>query len=335
MTETAPLIKVIKAACKCLFHVSLMDGATHFTTQEVLDWFCVTKPVPKKDIVLPKLPCPPSVRDGAKKQRHSPRTRGASLPGAVLAEELADLTVTQSGCRSRYYQQLLSLEDDFVRPDGDEEEGEYFPCKLSESAKPGDSLSAPTTTTVFDNYSFDQNSNPHLPISAYQEKIISTIESGQVTIIQGSTGSGKSTQVPQYILEHYAREKRHCNIICTQPRRIAAVSVAKFVAQSRGWRLGSLVGYQIAMDKFVSEDTRLTFVTTGVLLQKLVGMKNMNQYTHVILDEVRNTIIHVHVYLCCVLLYYMLFLQHTCTCPMYMSIVHNTCTSYSVGGDPI
>ena len=50
--------------------------------------------------------------------------------------------------------------------------------------------------------------------------------------------------------------------------------------------MGSLVGYQIGMDKMVSEDTRLTFMTTGVLLEKLVNMKNMNQFTHVILDEV-------------------------------------------------
>lgn len=108
----------------------------------------------------------------------------------------------------------------------------------------------------------------------------------QVTVIQGSTGSGKSTQVPQFLLEDHAKAKKHCNIICTQPRRIAAKSVAKFVAQTHDWKLGTLVGYQIGMDKNVSEDTRLTFVTTGVLLEKLVNQRNMNQYTHVILDEV-------------------------------------------------
>lgn len=79
----------------------------------------------------------------------------------------------------------------------------------------------------------------------------------------------------------------HCNIVCTQPRRIAAKSVAKFVSDTQGWSLGSLVGYQIGMDRNVSEKTRLTFVTTGVLLEKLVNQRNMNQYTHVILDEVR------------------------------------------------
>ncbi len=105
-------------------------------------------------------------------------------------------------------------------------------------------------------------------------------------MIQGSTGSGKSTQVPQFILEDHAASKQHCNIICTQPRRIAAKSVARFVADTHDWPLGSLVGYQIGMDKNVSEATRLTFVTTGVLLEKLVNQRNMNQYTHIILDEV-------------------------------------------------
>lgn len=105
-------------------------------------------------------------------------------------------------------------------------------------------------------------------------------------MIEGSTGSGKSTQVPQFILEEHARVKEHCNIICTQPRRIAAKSVARFVCDRRGWSLGSLVGYQIGMDKCMGESTRLTFVTTGVLLEKLINQRNMNQYTHVILDEV-------------------------------------------------
>ena len=107
-----------------------------------------------------------------------------------------------------------------------------------------------------------------------------------MTVIQGSTGSGKSTQVPQFILKDHAAAKKHCNIICTQPRRIAAKSVARFVADMHGWTLGSLVGYQIGMDKNVTDTTRLAFVTTGVLLEKLVNQRNMNQYTHVILDEV-------------------------------------------------
>jgi len=105
-------------------------------------------------------------------------------------------------------------------------------------------------------------------------------------VIQGATGSGKTTQVPQFVLQEHLTSRRSCNIICTQPRRIAAKTVARFVADSRGWPLGSLVGYQIGMDRKMGELTRLLFVTTGVLLEKLVNQRNMNQYTHVILDEV-------------------------------------------------
>ncbi|XP_077865739.1 ATP-dependent RNA helicase TDRD9-like [Saccoglossus kowalevskii] len=139
---------------------------------------------------------------------------------------------------------------------------------------------------VYKHYRFDHTYSPDLPITEFQDQIISTIESNQVTVIQGSTGSGKTTQVPQYILDHYASENRYVNIVVTQPRRIAAISIAKRVCAERGWQLGSLVGYQVALDRCITDDTRLTYLTTGVLLQKLINSKNMNMFTHVILDEV-------------------------------------------------
>lgn len=74
---------------------------------------------------------------------------------------------------------------------------------------------------------------------------MSTIESSQVTIIQGPTGSGKTTQVPQYILDYYAGESRYCNIVVTQPRKIAAVSIAQRVCDERDWELGSVCGFQV------------------------------------------------------------------------------------------
>jgi HrpA-like RNA helicase len=125
-----------------------------------------------------------------------------------------------------------------------------------------------------------------LPIAAFREKILATIRENQVVIISGDTGSGKTTQVPQYILEEASELNLRCNIICTQPRRLAALSVAHRVSIERGERLGDVVGYQVSMDKVMEGDCQLVFVTTGILLQRLIHSKSVEAYTHVILDEV-------------------------------------------------
>lgn len=141
------------------------------------------------------------------------------------------------------------------------------------------------------NYKINESYDKELPITALQSKIIDHIENNKFCIIRGTTGSGKTTQVPQYILDYHMKEKKYCNIIVTQPRRIAATSVAMRVCNERGWNLGGYCGYQIGLDRSkVTEDTRITYVTTGVLLQKLIGPQaheNFNsKYTHIILDEV-------------------------------------------------
>jgi len=94
----------------------------------------------------------------------------------------------------------------------------------------------------------------------------------QVLVISGETGCGKTTQLPQYILEEGISSLRgaHYNIVCTQPRRISAISVAARIASERGESLGETVGYQIRLEALRSAQTRLLFCTTGVLLRKLV-----------------------------------------------------------------
>ncbi|XP_054758320.2 ATP-dependent RNA helicase TDRD9-like isoform X1 [Lytechinus pictus] len=149
-----------------------------------------------------------------------------------------------------------------------------------------DEKSAEEMVKAYDNYNFDHTYNEELPITKHKDQVLNTIESNQVTIIQGSTGCGKTTQVPQYILDDYVCKRKNCNIVVTQPRKIAAISIARRVCEERRWQLGSLVGYKVGMDRTTSPDTRLTYVTTGVLLQKLINTKNMNEYSHIILDEV-------------------------------------------------
>ncbi|KAL0275900.1 UNVERIFIED_CONTAM: hypothetical protein PYX00_003620 [Menopon gallinae] len=126
----------------------------------------------------------------------------------------------------------------------------------------------------------------NLIINNYKRKILSLVEANEVTILTGPTGCGKTTQVPQFILDSYTEKRKHCNIVVTQPRRIAAISIAKRVSEERGWELGKLCGYKVGLKDCTSPDTRLTFMTIGYFLQQLVNNKNMNTYTHVILDEV-------------------------------------------------
>ncbi|ELU13161.1 hypothetical protein CAPTEDRAFT_117270, partial [Capitella teleta] len=117
-------------------------------------------------------------------------------------------------------------------------------------------------------------------------QILDTIDTNQVTVIQGTTGSGKTTQVAQYILDHHRNQKKHCNIVVTQPRRIATISIAKRVCSERQWTTGGICGYQVSRDSCSGEDTRLLYCTTGVLLRKLIKDRDLRQFTHIILDEV-------------------------------------------------
>ena len=126
-----------------------------------------------------------------------------------------------------------------------------------------------------------------LPIIDMKEKILNLIGTNQIVVMSGPTGCGKSTQIPQYILDKHAIEKKAVNIIVTQPRKIAASSVARRVCEERKWNLGGLVGYQVGLDKGnKSPDTRLLYVTTGVLKRMIIGKKHLNDWTHIILDEV-------------------------------------------------
>ena len=98
-------------------------------------------------------------------------------------------------------------------------------------------------------------------------QIVETIEGNQVTVIQGETGSGKTTQVAQYILDHYRAQNKYCNIVVTQPRKIATISIAKRVCQERGWQVGGICGYQVRVLPLVTsnfEDSSFTHTHTHV-----------------------------------------------------------------------
>ncbi|XP_061172560.1 putative ATP-dependent RNA helicase DHX57 [Saccostrea echinata] len=128
-----------------------------------------------------------------------------------------------------------------------------------------------------------------LPAWNKQEDILAALKNHQVLVISGMTGCGKTTQVPQFILDSYLRNEKSlkiCNILCTQPRRISAMAVAERVAEERVDKLGRIVGYQIRLEKVQSSLTRLLFCTTGIVLRRLEGEPDLNGVSHIIIDEV-------------------------------------------------
>lgn len=125
-----------------------------------------------------------------------------------------------------------------------------------------------------------------LPAAAYRATIIDILESNQVLVVEGETGCGKTTQVPQFVLEDAAKRGVSANIICTQPRRISAMGVAERIANERGEPIGSTVGYTIRLESRVSSSTHLLFCTTGILLRRLEDDPDLEGVTHVFVDEV-------------------------------------------------
>ncbi|XP_044030649.1 3'-5' RNA helicase YTHDC2 isoform X2 [Siniperca chuatsi] len=126
-----------------------------------------------------------------------------------------------------------------------------------------------------------------LPVHERQEEIIQLIRENRVVLVVGETGSGKTTQIPQFLLDECSRNGEPCRIFCTQPRRLAAIAVAERVAAERGESVGQTVGYHIRLESRVSPKTLLTFCTSGVFLRTLMaGDASLTTVTHVIVDEV-------------------------------------------------
>ncbi|KAJ6172383.1 Helicase C-terminal [Penicillium chermesinum] len=132
----------------------------------------------------------------------------------------------------------------------------------------------------------------NLPIWNFKEDILNTLDTHQAIIICSETGSGKSTQIPSYILEHEMLSGRPCKVYVTEPRRISAISLARRVSEELGESKNdvgtnrSLVGFAVRLESKISSSTRLVYATTGVVVRMLERPDDFQDITHVVLDEV-------------------------------------------------
>ena len=123
-----------------------------------------------------------------------------------------------------------------------------------------------------------------LPIYAFRDELIEAIKEHQILIIVGETGSGKTTQIPQYLHEA-GLTKGGLKVGCTQPRRVAAMSVAARVAEEMGVKVGNEVGYAIRFEDQTSDKTVLKYMTDGMLLRELLTEPDLGQYAALMIDE--------------------------------------------------
>ena len=132
-----------------------------------------------------------------------------------------------------------------------------------------------------------------LPIYCGRHAIVAEVRNGENVIIVGETGSGKTTQIPQYLQE--ARLSKLGIIACTQPRRVAAISIAQRVAKEMGVQLGEEVGYTVRFEDVTSAKTKVKYMTDGMLLREAIGDPLLHRYSVVILDEAHERTVHTDV----------------------------------------
>lgn len=127
-----------------------------------------------------------------------------------------------------------------------------------------------------------------LPVYNHRQQILDILKDNRVLLIKGNTGCGKSTQVPQFIMDEYTEQNRasECNIIVSQPRRVAAISLAHRIALERNEKIGDVVGYHVRFNSVTpNHHGSILFSTSGMLLRMLESNPTLEGISHVIVDE--------------------------------------------------
>ncbi|XP_043553464.1 ATP-dependent RNA helicase TDRD9 [Chiloscyllium plagiosum] len=238
--------------------------------QQIQDWFTIGKTVTGVELLADAS----SLEEEVKPEK--PRLKRCELEEQVTEGEHVNSSRDQKEPQNTHCEALPEADSSLL-----ENDDEYLPGISLQTSRPRLSTLKTISMMQVADYRY-----PELPITKHREQLVDLIENNSVVIVRGATGSGKSTQLPQYILEYYLKKPAFCNIVVTQPRKIGAISIARWICKERCLSIGGLVGYQVGLEKEVGADTQLTYMTTGVLLQKIVNAKCLTEFTHIFIDEV-------------------------------------------------
>ncbi|KAK6459540.1 P-loop containing nucleoside triphosphate hydrolase protein [Scheffersomyces xylosifermentans] len=219
------------------------------------------------------------------KQEQKESTNGKSKPGQYAGEQWEQEQFNRA-------KQISSVNTDKINLPGQEKNEFVFDESQYVTFDSGDQLTGdkdPETTTSSKVSAAERTSiddvRKSLPVFKFREQFLEAVKENPVLIVVGETGSGKTTQLPQYLHEAGYSEGGKKMIGCTQPRRVAATSVATRVAQEMDSKLGQEVGYTIRFEDKSSDKTIIKYLTDGMLLREFLNDPELSHYGALMIDE--------------------------------------------------